>query len=242
MNINNGKQVLAAFCGIVLVILGFYYLPDTLYTLKTKDSAKMPVYCVEDAGKRIAITFDTAAGNGDTQEILKILEEKKVKATFFITGAFADTYPEDIKAIAQAGHDLGNHSQNHWHMLEFNKKECMEEIKTLHNKVKELTGKDMTLFRPPYGKYNDIIMDAAQKQGYTVIMWSCDSLDWRNYGVDSIINETIHNKNLTDGAIILMHNGGVYTKEALPVIIDKIRDKGYTIVAVSQLIDKKHMD
>lgn len=88
-----------------------------------------------------------------------------------------ESYPEDVKAISAAGHDLGNHSENHKQMSQLSTEDCKKEIQEVHEKVKELTGKDMMLFRPPYGDYNDTLIEAANSLGYHVIQWDVDILD-----------------------------------------------------------------
>ena len=114
----------------------------------------------------------------------------------------------------------------------------------VHNKVKELTGVEMCLFRPPYGDYDDHVITNAKDCGYYAIQWSIDSLDWKDYGVESIIKTVTEHKNLCNGAIILMHNGAKYTAEALPTVIEKLQADGYEIVPISELIykDNYHLD
>ena len=173
------------------------------------------------------------------RNILKILEDNDVKATFFMTGGWVEAYPEDVKAIKEAGHDLGNHSENHKQMSTLSKNECVEEIKKTHNKVKDLTGYDMFLFRPPYGDYNDTLIRTAEDEGYYCIQWDVDSLDWKDYGVEAIVQTVCEHKHLGGGSIILMHNGAKYTVDALDTIIKSLKAKGYELVPISQLIMTK---
>ena len=113
-----------------------------------------------------------------------------------------------------------------------------------HEKVKALTGYEMNLFRPPYGDYNNTVIQTAYSSGYYPIQWNVDSLDWKDYGVEDIINRVIESKDLGNGSIILMHNGAKYTAEALDTLIKKLKEKGYQLVPVSELIYKEnyHMD
>lgn len=161
-----------------------------------------------------------------------------------MTGGWVEKYPDDVKRIQEAGHDLGNHSENHKTMSQLSDEQCQEEIRKVHNRVKDLTGVSMELFRAPYGDYDDHVIENAGKCGYQVIQWSVDSLDWRDYGTDSIIKNVLENKELKNGAIILMHNGAKYTKDALETVIVGLQEKGYEIVPVSQLIyrGKYHLD
>ncbi len=157
---------------------------------------------------------------------------------------WVDSYPDDVKMILSQGHDLGNHSQNHKNMSQLSDAEKESELMTVHNKVKELTGYDMFLFRPPYGDYDSKLIKVARKCGYYSIQWDVDSLDWKDYGVDSIIKTVTQHEHLGNGTIILCHNGAKYTAEALDTMITTLKDAGYSFVPLSELIykDNYHMD
>ena len=200
------------------------------------ESRRLPIYCVQTEAPKVSLSFDAAWGNEDTNDLLSILAKHNVKTTFFMTGGWVESYPEDVKAISDAGHDLGNHSENHKQMSQLSAEECKDEIQKVHDKVKELTGKDMFLFRPPYGDYNDTLIEAANGLGYHVIQWDVDSLDWKDYGADAIVSKVVDHPHLGNGSIILMHNGATYTKDALEQVITGLTDKGYEIVPISELI------
>ena len=201
---------------------------------------KLPIYCVKTEEKKISLTFDGAWGNEDTATLLDILARQEVHATFFFTGGWIENFPEDVKTILAQGHEIGNHSENHKQMSQLSKEQCKEELQMAHDKVKELTGIDMTLFRPPFGDYNDTVIEAANELGYHVIQWDVDSLDWKDYGVDSIIHTVTNHKHLGNGSIILMHNGAKYTKDALEAMIINLKEQGYEFVKVSELIYKEN--
>jgi len=201
---------------------------------------ELPIYCVKTDKKQIALTFDGAWGNEDTSTLLSILERQNVTATFFFTGGWISKYPDDVKTILSKGHEIGNHSENHKQMSKLSKEQCKEEIQIVHNKVKELTGLDMTVFRPPFGDYDDTVIQAANELGYHVIQWDVDSLDWKDYGCDSIIHTVTNHKHLGNGSIILMHNGAKYTKDALEDMIIKLKEQGYEFVKVSDLIYREN--
>ena len=135
-----------------------------------------------------------------------------------MTGSWVEIYPDDVKAISLAGHDLGNHSQNHKEMSKLTTSEIQEELMKVHNKVKELTGIEMELFRPPYGDYNNNLIKTVSNLNYVSIQWSVDSLDWKDYGTESIIKTVLENKDLENGAIILMHLGAKFSQAAKPAI------------------------
>lgn len=198
----------------------------------------LPIYCVDTDEKKVAISFDAAWGAEDTKELLQILEDKGVKATFFLCGYWVDEYPEEVKMIYEAGHELGNHSNTHPHgnqlSLEQNKNEIME----VHKKIKDLTGYEMDVYRAPFGEYNDTVLKSAKEVGYHTIQWDIDSLDWKEYGVENEIEQVLNHKHLGDGSIILFHNDAKYTPDALGTILDGLKEKGYEVVPVGELIHK----
>ena len=219
------------------------FLPDSITVSSSVGGRELPIYCVETEKKQVALSFDAAWGNDDTRRILDILKKHNVKVTFFMTGGWVESYPDDVRAILADGHDLGNHSENHKNMSELSDEACQEEIQKVHTKVQELTGYEMCLFRPPYGDYDNHVIKNVQKCGYYPIQWSIDSLDWKDYGADDIVKRVVESDKLNNGAIILMHNGAKYTADALDAVITGLQDKGYEIVPISELIykDKYHM-
>lgn len=221
---------------ILILGVAIKYIPKVVTVTTSASSKKLPIYSVEKEDNKIALSFDAAWDNKYTDEILEILDKYHIKATFFVTGSWVDKFPQDIKAIAAAGHDIGNHSENHKHMSSLSKEESIEEIMKVHNKVKELTGMEMKLFRAPYSDYSNKLIDATKEVGYYSIEWNVDSEDWKDYGADSIISSVINNKNLGNGSIILCHNDAKYIKDALEPMILGLLEKGYEIVPVSKLI------
>jgi polysaccharide deacetylase family sporulation protein PdaB len=221
---------------IAFIGLGVKFVPDAISVSNIGRKRDLPIYCVNTEENKLALTFDTAWGNEDIPVILDILKEYQVRATFFVTGEWVNRYPEDVKRIAKAGHDLGNHSENHKQMTRLTEEECKQEILTVHQRVKKLTGIEMNLFRPPYGDYNNAVVGTARACGYDTIQWDVDSLDWKDYGVKSIIDKTVNHKKLGKGSIILMHTGTKYTAESLAKVIQGLREKGYELVPVSELI------
>ena len=219
-------------------------LPDSITVSNSVNGRELPIYCVETDKSQIALSFDAAWGNEDTAKILEILKQHNVKVTFFMTGGWVESYPDDVKAILADGHDLGNHSENHKNMSQLSSSEKEEELMAVHRKVQELTGYEMFLFRPPYGDYDNDVINVAKKCGYYSIQWDVDSLDWKDYGVDSIIKTVTEHKHLGNGSIILCHNGAKYTAQALDTLITTLQDQGYEFVPISQLIyrDNYHMN
>lgn len=203
---------------------------------------KLPIYSVDTNDKLVALTFNCAWNIDDLDSILDTLKKNGIKASFFMTGEWVENYPDAVKKIAEAGHDLASHGDGHKHMNSLSKEECMQEIYGVHKKVFELTGIEMDLFRPPYGEYNDTVITAARESGYYPIQWSIDSLDWKNYGVKEMTERVVEHKALGNGGIVLMHNGTDYTAKALQGIIDGLKNKGYQFVAVSELIIREEYE
>lgn len=200
----------------------------------------LPIYSVETDKKAVAITFDAAWGDEDLEDILGTLKKHGVKATFFVTGDWATRYPDAIKMIKNNGHDLGNHGANHKQMTSLDRNGMLEEIEGCHTIIKTITGNDMELFRAPYGDYNESVILAAKAKNYYTIQWDVDSLDWKDYGRESIISKVCNNKNLRNGSIILLHNGSKYTAGALDELLTKLEDMGYGFISVSELIYREN--
>lgn len=241
---NKNESIMGLFIKVGIVVLsilmmigfGIKIFPGAISVSNSGSKRELPIYCVDTTEKLVALSFDAGSGNDQTEDILAILNKYKVRATFFMTGEWVAKYPDEVKAIAAAGHDLGNHSENHKQMSQLSKEQCTKEIMELHKKVKELTGIEMNLFRAPYGDYNNMLIQTARECDYNTIQWDVDSLDWKDYGTTSIIDTVVNNKHLGNGSIILMHDGAKYTPEALEGIIKGLQKKGYRIVPVSQLI------
>lgn len=228
------------FLALAAALMGsFQYISSYSSVSGNINGKEMPICSVEMKEKKVALTFDAAWGNEDTARILKILKEHEVQATFFMTGDWVEKYPEDVLAIKAAGHDLANHSETHRSMMGLKKEEQRQEIQTVHEKVLDLTEVEMRLFRVPYGSYDDNVIRNIEACGYYPIQWSVDSLDWKDYGAENIIETVLGSKELKNGAIILLHNGTKYTAEALDGLLSELEKREYQMVPVSKLIYKK---
>ncbi len=229
--------------GILLTVSA---LPSAAEYVSTFASAnmerKLPIYCVQTDEQKVSVSFDAAWGADDTDELLRILAENNVKATFFLCGYWVEKYPEEVKKIAEAGHDLGNHSATHPHMAQLTAAQITEELRKCHNAVKELTGIEMDLFRPPFGEYDNEVIETAKENGYYTIQWDIDSLDWKEQGADAEIKQVLEHKHLGNGSVILFHNDAKYTPQVLDTILKGLKDKGYDIVPVSELIHREECE
>ncbi len=221
---------------LMLIGFGIMIVPNAVTVSNISSKRDLPIYSVETKDKKVALSFDTVPSNEDLQSILDTLAKHNIKATFFLAGDWIEKYPDDVKAIVKAGHDVGNHSENHRQMSKLDHKECTDDIMRVHERMKKLAGIDMNLFRAPYGEYNNLLVGTARECGYHTIQWDVDSEDWKDYGTDSIIKSVVDNKHLGNGSIILLHSGTKYTSEALEGVITGLQEKGYELIPVSKLI------
>ena len=236
-----GIQAVALFLCILMAV----HLGDTAIAVNsTYGDRELPIYSVKTDEKKISISFDAAWGAEDFPKIMEILDKHNVKTTFFMTGEWVEKYPECVKILVEKGHDLGNHSASHPDMTKLTKEKQKEQILSVHNQVKELTGYEMELFRPPYGAYNNDVIRTCYEVGYFPIQWDVDSLDWKDYEPERIISNVCNHDSLGGGSIILCHNGAKYTAEALDAMLTNLKKQGYEIVPISELILREnfHMD
>ena len=198
-------------------------------------SRELPVYGVGRSDDRIALTIDAAWDADKTPFILDTLDKYNVKATFFLCGVWVKQYPDYVKEIARRGHEIGNHSLTHPHMSRMDSIAIQKELSDLDDMLQELTGQRSTLFRAPFGEYNDTVIKAAHEAGYEVIQWSRDTVDWKqDRSAQTILDGVL--KKLQSGDIILCHNNGYKIETYLPVLIETAQQKGFTFVTVSELL------
>ena len=231
------RKRIAVLCAALAVIAGVSVAGvkrSDLAVAANSGGRSIPIYYVKTEEKKVALSFDAAWGNDQTQKLLDILDKYNVKTTFFLVGEWVRNFPDDVKSISDHGHDIGNHSNTHPYMTKLGGDDMKSEIELCNNEVKAITGKSPTLFRPPYGDYNNSVVDTVNGLGMYCIQWSIDSLDWQDPS-PAEITDKIKN-NLAPGAIVLMHNGAKNTPEALPQVIEYIQSQGYEIVPISQLL------
>ena len=205
-----------------------------LNVLPMKDR-QLPVYGVGRGDNQIALTIDAAWDADKTPFILDTLDKYNIKATFFLCGVWVKQYPDFVKEIAKRGHEIGNHSLTHPHMSRMDSIAIQKELSDLDDMLEELTGRRSTLFRPPFGEYNDTVIKAAHEAGYEVIQWSRDTVDWRqDRSAQTILDGVL--KKLQSGDIILCHNNGYKIETYLPVLIETAQQKGFRFVTVSELL------
>lgn len=201
-----------------------------------------PIYSAKTDKKVVALTFDISWGKTMAPKVLDVLKEEDVKATFFLSGPWAKNHAEMVKRIHSDGHQIESHGQEHVDLNNLGREGAAKNISAAHTILEQLTGRAPTYIRPPNGAFNDVSVQAAKDLGYATVIWSVDSLDWKNPGVDTIINRTT--RLIHPGAIILMHasDSCKETDQALPTVIRTLRQQGYQLLLLDDLIRHHGVD
>ena len=226
--------VMAAFAVLTLALITILGSPGGEQLAAA--NKKLPIYAVNRAedDKIISISFDATWGNDQTQELIDIMAKYDVKSTFFLVARWVDQFPESVRAIIDGGHELGNHSTTHPHMSKQSKEQMRNEIRTCNDHIEAATGTRPILFRAPYGEYCNELIDVIDEESMYCIQWDVDSIDWKEISAEEMI-ERVCGK-VVPGSIVLFHNGGENTSQALPVIIERLQAQGYRFVPISENI------
>ena len=219
---------------LILVALIFWTVNSPAIVGASATQRQLPVYSVQRSDKLVALSFDAAWGNEDTQTLIDILQDYGVQTTFFVVGDWVDKYPESVRALAEVGHEVMSHSSHHDHFSALSTEQIRADLSACNEKIEELTGQAPTLFRCPYGEYDDHVIAAVRDLGMEPIQWSVDSLDWKGLSADEITKRVL--QSVQSGSIVLFHNAAEHTPEALPGILDALQKQGYRVVPVSQLL------
>ena len=228
------RKLLTILACLAASVLMFTLINHPAIVGASASARQLPIYCVQRDQKMISISFDAAWGNEDTQQLIDILEQYQVKATFFVVGEWVDKYPESVKALSDAGHEVMNHSNTHPHMNQMSREEVITDVEACNDKIESVTGVRPTLIRPPYGEYNDTVISAIRSIGMEPIQWDVDSLDWKDLSAAEITARVTGK--VQPGSIVLFHNAALHTPEALPTILEELLREGYTFVPISQLL------
>lgn len=216
---------------------GFAYALPPSFLGATIQSAK-----ISSDKKVIALTFDDGPWPESTAQVLKILKENDIKATFFVVGQNVKNYPDLTKQLVAEGHTIANHTWHHWYHF-MNPQTAAYEIDNTTNLIFQLTGVKTNMFRPPGGNMHNGVAAYARNSKYAIIMWSSDSMDYSRPSVPRLINNVF--RAAKPGGIVLMHDGGgnrSQTVQALPTIINNFRKQGYSFVTVPELLEMQDKD
>ena len=232
--IRKNRRLVSGLGMILAILLIFWAVSSPAIVGVSAAKRSLPVYSVERDDKLVALSFDAAWGNEDTQTLIDILGRYGVRTTFFVVGDWVGKYPASVKALADAGHEVMNHSSSHAHFSSLSSDQIAADVSACNEKIAAVTGTTPSLFRCPYGEYDDHVIQAVEALGMTAIQWDVDSLDWKGISAQEITQRVL--KNVRSGSIILFHNAAEHTPEALPGIIEALQADGYTIVPVSELL------
>ena len=232
--IRKNRRLVSGLGMILAILLIFWAVSSPAIVGVSAAKRSLPVYSVERDDKLVALSFDAAWGNEDTQTLIDILDRYGVRTTFFVVGDWAERYPDSVKALAEAGNEVMNHSSSHAHFSSLSSDQIAADLSACNEKIAAVTGTAPSLFRCPYGEYDDHVIQAVEALGMTAIQWDVDSLDWKGISAQEITQRVL--KNVRSGSIVLFHNAAEHTPEALPGIIEALQADGYTIVPVSELL------
>jgi polysaccharide deacetylase family sporulation protein PdaB len=185
----------------------------------------------EENKKMVALTFDDGPDPTNTQKLLDILKKEQIQATFFLLGQNAQQYPDIVKAIAQQGNEIGSHTYDHKDLTTLSTAEMTDEITKTDETIKKIVGKAPSYVRPPYGSVNNEVATIINRP---MIEWSVDSEDWQSRNADAIVKKV--QETVYDGSIILLHDIHPETIEAVPRVIQTLKDDGYSFVKISSLL------
>ena len=216
----------------VIALVGFvsFFSPAvSVAYLKENDA----IYQGNSENNNVSLMFNVYWGDEFLDGILKTLDEHDAKVTFFVGGVWASKNEEMLKRFVQEGHELANHGYNHKDQNRISQQENYNEINQTHQIVKSFTGLEMKLFAPPSGAFNDTTLNVAESLGYKTIMWTRDTIDWRDKDKQLIYNRAV--KDAKGGDLVLMHPTEK-TLEALPEILQTLKNQGLNVTTVSETI------
>ncbi len=238
----NKQKIYTYLVSIVTVVLLFCVAGSLNNTSNEKNAIPtssttgklLPIYNVQTEEKKVAFTMNCAWNADDIDSILKTLQDNNSKITFFMVGDWMEKFPEAVKKIQEAGHEIASHSDTHPHVNNLSYEKNIEEIEKSNDKIEKIVGKRTKIYRPPYGEYNDTVIKAAQDKGYFSIQWNLDTLDYTGLTGEDMWKR-LEGK-IKAGDIILSHNGTKHTADSLDMLLKKIKQKGLEVVTVSDLI------
>ncbi len=230
------KQIITVVILVLwLAAISFVVFKCLSDTFVSASERKIPIYSVETSDKKIALTFNCAWGDETTDEILAVLSKNGIKCTFFIVGEFAEKYPETVRKIYNAGHEIANHSMHHTDPVTQQFSEIVSDIEKCNAQLKNITGvSEIKLYRAPSGSYDNKTLEAAETLGMLCIQWDVDSIDWKNPSADTVCSRVC--SKVKNGSVVLFHLGKENTLEALPDIINRLSEQGYSFVRVSDMV------
>ena len=224
----------ALFLALIAISLVSFMPTTGAPKTQTASARLLAIYEGNRNSNKVSLMINVYWGTEYIQPMLNVLKEKNVSTTFFVGGSWAVNNEELVKKIQADGHEIANHGYNHKNHENLSKEANISEILACHVAVKSVLGKDMDLFAPPSGAYSDATISAATSLGYKTIMWSKDTIDWRDHNTSLIVSRATNNAK--GGDLVLMHPTA-NTLEALPQIIKILQQKGLVIAPVSSVLE-----
>lgn len=235
----NGKKIKQYTIIVVAAFFaaGFLFVEQSQISVFSTTDGPKAIYKADIDEKKLALTFNISWGDTRAIPILDILKDRNIdNATFFLNAAWAERHPDIVKRIIDDGHEIGNHGYQHKNYTQWEDKKVRRDILFADETLRKVSNKSLNLLRPPNGNFDKRVLNIAKSANYTVIHWSVDSNDWRNPGVDTIVDNVV--SDIKGGDIILFHasDSVKQTHKALPIVIDQLKSKGYSFVSVSELL------
>ena len=225
--------VVASILIVIATSLNIVGLPVTATYLNIKTKL-LPIYSVQTSENKLAISFDAAWGADKTREIMAICDSYNIKATFFLVGFWIEKYPEMVKEIYNNGFEIGIHSMTHPDMTRLSRSEIKQELSENVRLIEDLTNYTPKLFRPPYGYYNNTLIEVCDELGLSCIEWSVDSLDWKGLSASELSGRVIDGA--TNGSIVLFHNNSDNILEGLKMTLEHFKTQNINVVPIGELI------
>ena len=222
--------ILIVGCGLVLNFAGNVAVAST-YFVKGR---KLPIYNVKTDENKLSISFDAAWGADKTSEIMDICDSYNIKATFFLVGFWIEKYPDKVKEIHDRGFEIGIHSNTHPDMTKLSKNQMRQELTTNIKLIEDLTSFTPKLFRPPFGYYNNALIEVCEELGLSCIEWSVDSLDWKGLSANQLSARVISRAKAGD--IVLFHNNSDHIMTGLKMVLESFKMKDLKVVPIGDLI------
>lgn len=237
--ISKKERLIACIAGMCLLVFAttLFLNSSPVNTVAVSGSDKLlPIYKVATTEQNVAISFDASWGATRTGKILDILDEFEIKTTFFLVNIWLEDYPDKAKEIVARGHEIGMHSVSHPDFTKLNEEQIKKELLDNQKMIKDITGFEANLFRPPFGAYNNKVIRICSELNIYPIQWSIDSLDWKSISATDMVRRVTK---ADAGDIVLFHNDGANTPYALVEILKDFEKRGLKVVPISELIYKE---
>ncbi|MFD2707256.1 polysaccharide deacetylase family sporulation protein PdaB [Salibacterium lacus] len=226
----------------LFIVIGGAWMNRSVLPVFSTEEGPSAFYRADIDEKKTALTFNISWGEDRALPILDILKEKEVEAVFFVSGAWAERHPDIMERMMEDGHTIGSHGYRYDHYPNMDEEEIIRDLNLSHKKINDVTGLDVEYFRPPHGDFTPSVLETITKSGYTTVHWSVGGDDWENPGVNQIVSDITGA--LQPGDVIMLHasDSARQTGEALPVIIEDLREKGYSFASLDELISQAETD